>query len=146
MVVQVADDDGIDFHRREAQLLCKRNARERGRQTVPAGDAFEVVWIKRIEAEADPAQAGGTERGGVRGEVRPVGGHRQIADALDGRKPGHQIRHSSAQERLAPGNADLLDAQPDGNPHDPLDFLVGKQRGLGLPFAEDGREGRLRVF
>jgi hypothetical protein len=68
-------------------------------------------------------QPGLFERGGVRGEQHAVGRHGQILNGGTRRQAAHQIGHVSAQQRLAAGEAHLVDAERDEHVHQPLDLL-----------------------
>ena len=62
VVVDAADDDGVDFDGVKAEFLGQADAGQDLVQTVAPGDLPEVVAVERIEAEADAAQAGGAQR------------------------------------------------------------------------------------
>src|SRR6185437_438093 len=52
-----------------------------------------------------------------------IGGERKILDALDRRKPRHQLRQVAAQQRFATGQAQLAHAQRHEHPRDAFDFV-----------------------
>src|SRR5438552_6537531 len=59
VIVDIADDDRVHFHRMKAQLLRQWDGGQNFVQPIPTGDLFEVCTVQRIEAETDAAQAGG---------------------------------------------------------------------------------------
>ena len=82
--------------------------------------------VERVEADVDPVQAGVVQRGALRARsdafvvsVR--------SSAVDRREPGDEPLDLPAEERLAAGEADLLDAQADERPRDALDLLERQQ-------------------
>ena len=56
-------------------------------------------------------EAGALEVGGVGGQQHAVGGHRQVADAVAAGEPRHEVGEVAAQQRLAAGQPDLVDAE-----------------------------------
>jgi carboxypeptidase Q len=87
----------------------------------------ELVLVERIEADRQPAQAGGAQRHGVLGEEAAVGGHRQVEVAERG-EAAHEVVQVAAQQRFAAGQADLAHAELDEEPCQPLDLLEMEQR------------------
>ncbi len=81
MVVNVANDYGVDFHRMKAQLLRQVDAVQNLPQTITGGDFFEVVAVQRVQAEADAPKTSLAQGARFLREEKTVGGHRQIADA-----------------------------------------------------------------
>ena len=74
------------------------------------------------------------EHGGLAFEQAAVGGEREFERMPGGRaQPGqqaHQVFHMLAQQRLAAGQADLLDAQAGEDAGQPRDFLERQQVGV----------------
>src|SRR5262249_5745568 len=70
-------------------------------------------------------RVGGAGRLG--GEQVAVRREREVADALDACESRDQRWQVVAQERLAAGDAELLDAERDEDPREPLDLLEGEQ-------------------
>ena len=63
------------------------------------------------------------------GQRRPVGGEGDVLDALHPREHLHEAAQLAPQQRLAAGQANLVDAVLDGGAGDPRDLLEGEQLG-----------------
>ena len=73
--------------------------------------------VERVEADVDTIEARRAKHLGLAGEQRGVRRQGQV-EALDLREPLDEHLELLAQERLAPGEADLLDAEPRERPGD----------------------------
>ena len=95
--------------------------------TLAAGDLFELLGRERVEADVEPPQAGVPERLGLLGQQDAVGRQADVFDARHGSDLGDQLVDVAADERLAPGQANLVDAQVDNDPHEAFDLLESEQ-------------------
>ena len=68
------------------------------------------------------------------GEQDAVGRERQVANPGIGREHSNQLRKIAAEQRLAPREAHVFDAQRGKHLHEPRDFLKGQQF---LPWQPD---------
>ena len=145
MIVDAADDDGVDFDRREAEFLRETDGLQHFAQAVAAGHLFEIRAVERIEAEPHAVQAGGAQRPGFLGEQETVRRHGEVVDAGNVRDAGHEILDIVAQERFAAGEPDFVDAESDGEADDAFDFLEAEDARFGDPLLDDGcRVGQVR--
>ena len=118
----------------KARLLRGGDAGEHLLQAVAAGDLAEARRVERVEADVDAAQAGVEQGLGLLGEQEAVGGQADVADAGDLDQHPHQPRQVAAHQRLAAGQADLVDAQRRRHADEVGDLLEGEQLG---PVHED---------
>ncbi len=90
----------------------------------------EDLGIERIETDGDPLQARLAQRLGEGSQRRPVRRQRQVGlpaiRPADRREGPDQRRQVASDQRLAAGDAQLLDAQADEDPCHPLDLLEGQ--------------------
>ena len=135
VVVEAADDDGVDLHRVQAEFLRQADARQDLLQTIAARDLPEVVAGERIQAETDAAKAGGAQRPRLLREEEAVGGHGQVGEAGNARDARDQVFDVVAQQRLAAGEPDFLNAEADREADDALNFLEGKDVRPWAPIA-----------
>ena len=98
----------------------------RHREVDPVHRAEDRV-VQRVEADRHPPQARVGERLGERAQRGAVGRQGQVELAavrpLDRRQHRDQVRQVAPDERLAPGDPQLLGAEPDEDAGDPLDLL-----------------------
>src|ERR1039458_2887584 len=139
MVVNAADDDGVDLYRVEAKFLREADALQDLIEAVTARDLPEVVGRERIQAKADAVEAGGTQRAPLLLEKEAVGGHCQVGEAGNCRDARDQVLDVMAQERFPPGQPDLLNAEADCKADDALNLLEGKDVRSRDPLLHDGR-------
>ena len=142
MVVESANDDGVDFDRVKSEFPGEINAGKHGSQAVASGDFFEIGRVERIEAEADALQTGPAQRVSFLREKEPVGGHGQIGHAGDLSEPADEPFHALPQQRFPARDADFFDAEFHREPNDALDFLEGEELRTRFPFAGDRRRWR----
>ena len=81
-----------------------------------ARESRRVIWKKRsrcerVDRDVDPVDAGLDQRGGVALEQVAVGGQGEVADALDPGQHRDQPGELAAHQRLAAGQAHVLDAR-----------------------------------
>ena len=79
-----------------------------------ARELREAVAAQRVEADGDAMEAGGSERVGLIGEQNAVGREREVGEAGLPGEHADQARQLAAQQRLAAGEADLVDAERRG--------------------------------
>src|ERR1035441_5711924 len=139
MVVNAADDYGVDFHRVEAKFLREADALQNLIEAVTARDLPEIVVRERIQAKADAVEAGGTQRAPLLLEKEAVGGHCQVGETGNCRDTRDQILDVMAQERFLPGQPDLLNTEADRKADDALNLLEGKDVGSRDPLLHDWR-------
>src|ERR1035441_9625323 len=142
MVVNAADDYGVDFHRVEAKFLREADALQDLVEAVTARDFPEIVERERIQAEADAVKAGGTQRAPLLLEKEAIGRHCQVGEAGNCRDARDQVLDVMAQERFPPGQPDLLNAEADRKADDTLNLLEGKDVATWNPLLHDRSEER----
>ena len=115
VLVDALQGDGVDLDR-EPGLLGGVDSRHDLRKVAPAGDAAELLGIEGVERHVDAPHAAGGEVAGEAGELRAVGGHRQLVERAGLEVPrqraeqGHDV---APHERLAARDAKLADALGD---------------------------------
>ena len=72
-------------------------------------------------------QAGVLQRAGVGGEVDAVGGHRQVAEPGLRGQAADERRQIAAEQRLATGQADAVDAERHEDVDDPRQLFECQQ-------------------
>ena len=68
VIVEVANDDGVDLDGREAQFPRAGDGGEQFAEAIAAGKFFEIIAVERIEAEGHAAQTGVAQGLGVLGQ------------------------------------------------------------------------------
>src|SRR4051812_41751524 len=139
MIVDVADDYGIDFDGSEAEFSGKPDGGQDFSKAITPGHLLEVLRLERIHAEADAPEAGLAQRLGFPGEKKPVGGHGQVLNSCDGGNPRNQILDAVAEQGFAAGQTDFPDAHAGGDGHKTFDLLKTEHMGFGHPLTGDGR-------
>ena len=86
----------------------------------------ERLVVQRVEADGDALQAGGDERLGLLRQQRTVRRQRQVEAAERGQALDQQLE-VAAEEWLAAGDPDLLDAVRDERAREPLDLLEAEE-------------------
>jgi hypothetical protein len=92
-----------------------------------------VLGVDGVEADVDAVEAGPGQRGGRPLQAHPIGRHRDPRAGLESGDAGDDVDERASQQWLAPGQTDLLDPQPDENPHQTEHFLVGQHLRFGHP-------------
>jgi hypothetical protein len=103
-------------------------------ERAPAGNGAEFVGVERVERHVDTAHAVGGELGGILGELRAVGGQRQLVKPLGSKMPrerAEQGRDAAADQRFAASQAKLAHPAPDEGRAQPVEFLECQQIGFG---------------
>src|ERR1017187_3527617 len=130
MVVNAADDDGVDLYRVEAKFLREADALQNIIEAVTTRDFPEIVGRERIQAKANTVEAGGTQRAPLLLEKEAVGGHCQVGETGNCRDARDQILDVMAQERFPPGQPDLLNAEVNREADDALNLLEGDRKSV----------------
>ena len=81
VIVEAANDNGIDLHRRKAQSLGLLDGRKHFVEAIAAREFFEIGTIQRIEAEAHPSQSSRTQGFTLLAKMESIGGEGEILDA-----------------------------------------------------------------
>ena len=100
---------------------------------VAPGKRPHALRPERVQADRDSSQTGPTERLGLLGEEQPVGRQCEIANALILGEHRGERGQIVPQQRLAPSQPHLLDAEGREDAHEPRDFLEREDRLLGQP-------------
>ena len=127
------------LHRHRVDLHCKtgilggENAVHRLVQPSPAGDFGKFGGVERVQTHIHPPHTGLRQIAGKAGELRAVGGQRQLAQAVAEPRTQRleQLDHIAAHQRLTTGDADFIGAQANERPAEPLHFLQRQQIRLG---------------
>jgi hypothetical protein len=126
---EVAQRDDVDLDR--AQLRVGLGGLEPGQhlgERVAPGELEEAVGGERVERDVDAAQPGAHEVADLALEQVAVGGQREVVDVVDRRQLLDQPPQLLAHERLAAGEAHVVDAHRAEQADQPLDLLVAEQR------------------
>ena len=133
VIIESPDDDGIDLDRIESDLLSEAYGPEDFVQAVPTRHALKVLLIERVEAEADPLEAGIAQGLAFSSEKKAIRGHGQIAKARNGRELRDEDFEFLAEERFTAGEANFINAQRDENLHETFDFFERQYFGTRFP-------------
>ena len=87
----------------------------------------EYGVVERVEAHGDAVQAGVAERGRLLRQQVGVGGHGEVANAVDVRKHRHKLLYLGAYQRLAAGETHLDDAKLREDASQAGNLLEGEQ-------------------
>src|SRR5437588_4026802 len=123
VIVDAPNDDGVDLDGREAEFLREFDAYQNFAEAIASGDAFEVVSIERIKAEADAAKAGVAEGFSFFRKQKAVGRDGEIVDGINAAESSNEQFEFLAQKRFSASEPDFLDAQINGDRDDALDFF-----------------------
>ena len=127
--VDAALDHAIDLQRMEACLRCRADAFHHRRHfAASAGHFTEQIGVQGVQADRQPAQARLVQGSGLCGEQRTIGGQRQVVDARNAGKPRDQLRQALSQQRLAAGQAQLVDADTRESAHQDFYFVERQAR------------------
>jgi hypothetical protein len=130
-IVVIAGHGAIDLDRDEARLDRGRDA---GLHLLDRGEAhqlLEPLGIERVKVDVEPLQARLAQRRGEAREQDSVGGHRHVAHTGDRRDAPGDLDDLGAQRRLAPGEAELPEADGHRGAHHRLDLPRGQKLGRG---------------
>src|SRR5262245_33584851 len=111
VVVDAAHDDRVELRAGEPDGPQRGNALEDLCVVGAPCEPRETVGAKRVEAHGDAVQTGCLQRPCLPGEQDAVGRDREIAQARFRGQEADEAVHVAPQERLAPGEPDLVDAQ-----------------------------------
>jgi hypothetical protein len=147
VLVEALERDGVDLDL-EARGLRRVDALEHLRQAAPAGDLGEFRLVERVERDVHAAHARGVEVGREAVELGAVRGEGEFLErprlemARHGAEEGHDV---PADERLAPGDAQLLHAHADEGRAEAVELLereevLLRQEGHVLGHAVDAAE------
>src|SRR5215472_7102038 len=125
VVVEAADEHGIDFGGRKARVLDGVDAVHDFGEGLGAGDAFEFGGIERIEADVDAANPGSDQAVAALGEQVAVGGHGEVIDA-EGMQAGEVVFHTVADERFTAGDADFANPKAEEDFGEAVEFRPGE--------------------
>ena len=125
--VEPLDRHGVDLHGIEPGLLRGQDPLDHLLEAGPPGQLLEAVRVHRIQADVDPPQPRVPERLRQRGQQDAVGRQADVLDARDRGDLRDQPRQVAADQRLAPGQPDLVDPQRHHDPHEPLDLLEAQE-------------------
>jgi uncharacterized protein len=128
-VGQAADRDGVDLEGAEAGPPRRLDARQNLPQPVAPRHLAEALRVERVQADVDAPQAGVVQRLRLPGQQQAVGRQADVLDAGDLGQQGHQPRQVAAHERLATGQANLVDPERRGNADESRDLLKGEKFG-----------------
>ena len=93
---------------REARQVLESS--EHLRERVASGELEEAVALERVNRHVEAVDAGADERLGVALEQEAVGRDRQVVDGVDLGEHPRELRELLADERLAAGQAHVVDA------------------------------------
>ena len=141
VLIDAALHDRIDLQGRISGSFRRVNPRQHlVHARAPAIHLAEYLVIKRIQADCQTLQTGSFQGVDLLWEQKSVGGHRQIAHALQRIEHRHQLLDVLTQERLPASQANLHRAQPNDDARQPRNFFKGQQMRLGqepIAFIED---------
>jgi hypothetical protein len=134
VVVDVAQQDRVDLHRRQPLLGGRGQTGEHVVQPVATRDLRERVAADRVEAHVDAVEAGVGQRAGRSLQAERVGGERSARPGTERRRRADDVDQAAAYERLTAGEPDLVDTQPgDRDVDQPHDLGVGQHVVGGEP-------------
>src|SRR5262249_31932202 len=121
------DTDGVDLERIEAGAFGCENALEDLVQAVATCQLPKALRVERVQADVDATKPGVVERLRLIGKEDAIGRQTNVADSFNLAQHAHQSRQLAAHERLAAGQANLVDSQSHGHADEADDFLKGKE-------------------
>ena len=128
VLVEGADDHGVQLDRREAGRVGRLEARPDVGQRPPAHDPREPLGIEAVEVHVQPAEPRAAERLRQLRQQDAVGREGEIAEAGQRREPADDVEQVGAQRRLPAGEADLPEPDRDRRGRHQLDLVGGEQR------------------
>ena len=136
VVVDALQRHGVQLHLASpASALAAKMPSITLSKLAPAGDRLELVGIQRVDRDVDPAHArDGMQLLGEARQLAAVGGQRQLFERAVGRhvrQPPAQAldqrHHVATHQRLAAGQPQLLDPEPDERAAQPVKLLQRQQ-------------------
>src|SRR5262249_43348437 len=97
-------------------------------------DLGEFRRVERVDRHVDAAHAAVAQFAGVAGELAAVSRQGQLAERAASDVPAEraeQAHYVAADERLAAGQAELFDAEPDESAAHPVELLQGQELSFG---------------
>src|ERR1700745_1567428 len=125
VVVNAADQDGVDFGGGEARVLGRGDALDHGGEGLGSGDALEFPGIERIEADIDAAQASGNETVAAFGQQVAVGGHGEVLDAQRV-ETSDEVLNAIPNERSPASDTNFANAQTEEDRGEAVEFGPGE--------------------
>ncbi|MCY1352793.1 hypothetical protein D9M69_391110 [compost metagenome] len=95
-------------------------------ELVATGEGGEAFALQRIEADVQAGDPGGTQVAGHGGQLRTVGGDRQVVQLAARAEAAEQVEQVLAHQRLAAGDANAFDAEADEGVRHRVEFFEGK--------------------
>jgi hypothetical protein len=92
-----------------------------------AHQLLEPDRVERVDVDVDALEPRLDQRPRQPRQQDRVGGHRQVAHAVERADPGHDLDQVGAQRRLAAGQPELAEADSERRPGDQLDLLRGQK-------------------
>src|SRR5437763_10364056 len=111
MYVDAAINEGVEHDRCKARRMRRKQSVEHGAQVAASADARELLRVERVEADVESLEARGGQQLGLVGEQRAVGRQAEVLQAINGRELADQGVDVAAQQRLAAGQANLVNAE-----------------------------------
>jgi hypothetical protein len=110
VVVDAAHGDGVDLDRRERRLEGGHQGAPDLLEVVAAGDKAELLGLEGVQGDVDPVETGLDEPVEVLLEQVAVARHGHLVEA-EVLQPADELDDAAPHERLAAGDADLVDAE-----------------------------------
>ena len=134
VLVEALERDGVDLDPKSGALRGVDPLQHLG-QASPAGDLERTsLSSKRVERDVDSAHARLREVGRKARQLAAVGGQRQFLQRAGLQVAGHRAevgQYPLAHQRLAAGDPQLFDAEPDESRGQPVELLQRQEVLLG---------------
>jgi hypothetical protein len=108
--ISSAHDHHVELDRAEAGVPGRPQPGEHPVEGVAPDNGLEAVAVERVQADVEPAQAGGPQGRSLFLQEDAVGGHRQVDLRVDRGQHRGQVLDAAADQRLASRQADGADA------------------------------------
>ena len=130
MIVDTSLHHAVDLDRFEARSLGGRDALENAiHGESGAVHLVEDLGVEAVEADGDSAQSRSLERFGPSRKQTGVGRDRDVDLRVEGGETSDQLVKPMAQQRLAAGDAELLDPEAQEEANQTLDLLESRTFG-----------------
>ncbi len=126
VVIAAFLDHAVELDALEASSLRRIDAFKHAFEAVTPSQLGEALRIQRIEADVQTAHACAAQGGRQLVKLRTVGGDGQVFQFAACAKAFEQLGQTLADQRLATGDADALDAQPDEGIGDGVELFKRK--------------------
>ena len=137
VVVAASQQHHVHLHGREPGRLGGIHGPQNVAEVAPPADRRKALGSQGVTAHVHPSQTGRGQLLGHAGQLRPVGGHRQVLEPERG-QPGDEHREPLAHERLPAGDPHCGHTEAPGHASHPRDLVEREE----LVHAEE-REPRL---